>query len=929
MLPAVVLLGLLLLFFNKMALSNLILARGDTFLYFYPYWHTAAEALREARVPFWNPAIFMGAPMLANSQMGFFYPFNWPFWYFLETPYAVNASILLHILIASGGVYLVSRHVLSLSRSASLVAAVSFAFGGYLTAQVEHINQLQGLAWLPWFLLAINRAYKRTRRSWLLAAIAIGGLFAMQLLSGHTQTTFITGMALLIWILFDWLGRRIFQDSEKKAAGKVVHEQNPLFLSPLTALIFGGVLALALASIQLLPALQLIAYSSRAGGLPVNEVLSFSLPPLHLANALLPSFDQALFSEYVAFVPLTILAMAFIGGWQLRSRDGVFPVLALTFSGLFLAFGAYNPIYWLIARLPGFNLFRVPARWLVLYALGISFLAGIGWHLLWQWAGENSSVKKRQVIWRSQILPPLLFFFFILLLVVIWGFTAGYFLEFIPLGSEAPFERPTLLRISGWLVELFLIGIFLAAAAFIDAERVRRTFLVMLLVTGLLSAFLASRTLPYNNLTTPEAYFDLRPSTTRLLAETRQPPERMLSLSNIFFDPGDQAEIVAIYSGQLSEEALYDYIVAIKQKEIIAPNLPMIYDLASIDGFDGGILPLRSYSRLTSLLMTDGRETTDGRLQEYLDSIPEGRWLDLFNARFLITDKTGDVWQDGVLYDRQHPVSLLGDQVVSFNYLPDFEANEIRLLASAQPEAVNISTQNGENWSLQPQWMEDSLYRVTFPRPAVLGELTVSACSGEKACLLEGLTLVDSRDGTFYALVPGNYRLIHSGDVKIYENSDRLPRAYIVHNWMAVGNDEEAINVMLEPDFNVRSAAVIEVDSDQPIAEPNQDREGEPDQVLINMYRPEKVVLQTNDPAGGLLVLTDADYPGWMATIDGHPLPIYPANGLFRSVFVPPGNHEIVFEFISKPYRIGLILFILTLGIIVLVLAFSFFKEPE
>ena len=32
----VALVALVLLFFNKMAFSNLILARGDTFLYFYP-----------------------------------------------------------------------------------------------------------------------------------------------------------------------------------------------------------------------------------------------------------------------------------------------------------------------------------------------------------------------------------------------------------------------------------------------------------------------------------------------------------------------------------------------------------------------------------------------------------------------------------------------------------------------------------------------------------------------------------------------------------------------------------------------------------------------------------------------------------------------------------------------------------------------------
>ena len=85
-LPLLALLSLVLVFFNKMAFTNLILARGDTFLYFYPYWHAAAEALRAAALPLWNPHLFMGAPLLANSQIGFFYPLNWPVWLLLPTP---------------------------------------------------------------------------------------------------------------------------------------------------------------------------------------------------------------------------------------------------------------------------------------------------------------------------------------------------------------------------------------------------------------------------------------------------------------------------------------------------------------------------------------------------------------------------------------------------------------------------------------------------------------------------------------------------------------------------------------------------------------------------------------------------------------------------------------------------------------------------
>ena len=139
-----------------MAFSNLILARGDTFLYFYPYWHAAADALQNGRIPLWNPDIFMGSPLLANSQMGFFYPLNWPVWLLFDTPYAGNASILLHIGIAGLGAYFAAKKVLGLGRWASLVTAVLFALGGYLTAQVEHINQAQGLAWLPWYLVVVG-----------------------------------------------------------------------------------------------------------------------------------------------------------------------------------------------------------------------------------------------------------------------------------------------------------------------------------------------------------------------------------------------------------------------------------------------------------------------------------------------------------------------------------------------------------------------------------------------------------------------------------------------------------------------------------------------------------------------------------------------------------------------------------------------------
>ena len=64
-------------------------------------------------------------------------------------------------------------------------------------------------------------------------------------------------------------------------------------------------------------------------------------------------------------------------------------VLALL--GLFLALGGYNPVYSVLVKLaPGFNLFRVPARWLVVYALGAAMLAGIGFANVSRWVRSRA-----------------------------------------------------------------------------------------------------------------------------------------------------------------------------------------------------------------------------------------------------------------------------------------------------------------------------------------------------------------------------------------------------------------------------------------------------------------------------------------------------------------------------------------------------------
>ena len=59
LLAVILLCTLVVAFFWKIALAGRVLAGGDIFTYFYPYWAEATRAIRAARLPLWNPYLFM------------------------------------------------------------------------------------------------------------------------------------------------------------------------------------------------------------------------------------------------------------------------------------------------------------------------------------------------------------------------------------------------------------------------------------------------------------------------------------------------------------------------------------------------------------------------------------------------------------------------------------------------------------------------------------------------------------------------------------------------------------------------------------------------------------------------------------------------------------------------------------------------------
>ena len=71
--------------------------------------------------------------------------------------------------------------------------------------------------------------------------------------------------------------------------------------------------------------------------------------------------------------------------------------------------------------------------------------------------------------------------------------------------------------------------------------------------------------------------------------------------------------------------------------------------------------------------------------------------------------------------------------------------------------------------------------------------------------------------------------------------------------------------------------------------------------------------------------MSDRDYPGWEATVDGSPQPIVTANYLFRAVRLPAGPHRVEFVYRPRSVRLGLIatglgwVFVLGVGLVTVV----------
>jgi hypothetical protein len=364
------LLALSLAFYWKILFTDEAMFPWDAADYFYPTFGFVHEQLRHLRLPLWNPFVLSGYPIVGDIQAQIFYPPNWLFVLlspFSPLPYRlVEIQAILHMTLGGFFLYLLAREFVE-NKTAAFLGGVLFAFGGAMVARTQHINAIAAMAWSPLIFLLARRGllYKDG-----LYGAAAGICFGIQLLAGRWQTSLYLGLLLLLYFAYE------------ACAGPLRSKLWPHWITSLG--VIAG-LGAALAMVQIIPCYQLGVESIRSY---VNywEVTAGN-DPRFLWTSFIPNFFGGI-NEFPQRIPYDLTF-----NYIFLTAPGVFLILCGTVSTLrdrnffwigsavlftVLALGNQGPLGGVVYASPVLNLFRVSAAFFEISHLVLCVLAAIG-----------------------------------------------------------------------------------------------------------------------------------------------------------------------------------------------------------------------------------------------------------------------------------------------------------------------------------------------------------------------------------------------------------------------------------------------------------------------------------------------------------------------------------------------------------------------
>jgi hypothetical protein len=356
------------------------LVRGELFFErdlhvdWYPRIASISRSLAAGAWPLWDPFIGFGQPLLADPGAQVAYPATW-LALVLPVSAGYTAFVVVHLLLTAVGAARLARAV-GAGRTGAGAAALLWTLSGPLQSSVNLWHHFAGVAWMPWVLLAVDRA---ARRPGLGAAARLAAALAIQILAGSADAC---AMTLLLGAA--WAALRL--------AARPPRGRRPA--AALGALAGALAVAVGLTAVVWWPAADVLSRSPRRD-LPEDVRTAWSVPPAGLLRLVAPldparvpvqpgtwerlyggSRPPLLPSLYLGPV-LLVASLAGLGWKRARRRAGL--LLAGGTAALAVAMGPHGPVYpALVALVPLLRIFRYPSKATLVAALLLSLAAGLG-----------------------------------------------------------------------------------------------------------------------------------------------------------------------------------------------------------------------------------------------------------------------------------------------------------------------------------------------------------------------------------------------------------------------------------------------------------------------------------------------------------------------------------------------------------------------
>jgi hypothetical protein len=855
-------------FFSPALFTGKVLAPPtDAAFFYYPHYNSPLRL--------WDPLLMTGYPAMADPQMVNWYPLalllRW-------IPGSWNVFVVLAYVLASWFMYAFVRKLTGRD-FAGLVSGLIFGLCGFMNVHLQHTTIVHTALWIPAILLCVERLAERVQWRWVLLGGLATGTFV---LAGHPQIT-LFGLTLS----FAYFVLRGFSAAAPRWRYIVA-----------VALTMGT--GLALSAIQTLPAAELAAVSTRAT-LSFAEFSSYEFPPKQLTMLLFPwlfggmgpvsYFGAWNLTELAGYVGLSGLALSAIAVVSRRTPQVMFWLTCMAVS-LIASMGSATPVGRILYALPGFGQFRAPGRFLLLFGVSASVLAGYG----------LTAILERQHPRRNFVAAIAACLGLILVATLV-------------------------ARVSLTLVASCCLCAILALLIWRPESMALRTTLVLAVIVelSLFSWFGEWRFLSpaAADLQQPEIVRHLSPA--MRIMHARWVPVRG-DMGKLAEAPGDLPSM-----WQLPSLSKYGPLLPARYKDLL--------DMQQNGEFRGQWWdPANSAFDIAS-----GRFVAVPDVPATSGPIFQGVQFAGQDLPLSVGNQCGaDVPAAAISLGRPREIrgiALVTMTGCSYGIPQGSPVVELRL---SQPdgESVPLQIRAGVETAEWAAGCADVAPKMRHRAPAIFSRHTVprgrGACQAQTyAAILtlpepisvtglqfrwlrpgfgtlqiDKISLLDAKTGNSQMLSEQDVRFGDStrwrrfdqaGGVAVYENLRAQPRAWLVPETVTAPQEQivRTIQTSRLPDgraFNPAVVALIEETSDFRGAPQDPNARVE---FMEDTAGTVEIRAVSTQPA--FLVLGDFYYPGWRATLDGQPAHIFRTNSVQRGVSLPAGNHVVRFEY--RPVR--------------------------